>query len=166
MNFIEMKESIKPLLKQFCGVSDEEAEDMILNADEFDGGIMGDVLQEFGEEPEPASVDIEGLTIYDKEFSVNVSRIDENEYLTLLTFGGCTDVTAANMAMSEYEQSSLSTVLGIENEVEAEGDPLVFSCSFNAENGYELRNNLASILEVLQNDEFKELLFNIIEHFE
>lgn len=166
MNFIEMKEAIKPLLEQFCGVSDEEAEDMIFDADEIDGGLMNEVLQEIGEQSLPASVVIDGLTVGDKEFSMDVSQIDDNEYLTLLTFGGCTDVNGANMAMFEYEQSSWSVVLGVENEVEYEGDLLVLSCSFIAKNGDDLRDNLSAIFEVLQNKEYKELLLNMLEHFE
>lgn len=166
MNFIEMKEVIKPLLEQFCGVSDEEAEDMIFNADEIDDGLIDEVLQEIGEQSLSASVVIDGLTVGDKEFSMDVSQIDDNEYLTLLTFGGCTDIVAANKTMSDYELSDWDSVISIENEVEEEGDLLVLSCSFIAKNGDELRNNISAIFEVLQNEEYKELLLNMLEHFE
>ena len=161
MKFIEMKEAIKPLLERFYGISDSEAEEMIIDDnDTLEGRFLNEIYEQM------AGASIEGLAIGDKDFSINVSQTDEDEYLMLLTFGGCTDVNGARIAMFEYEQSSWSVVLGIENEVESEGDTLVLSCSFIAKNGNELRDNLSAIFEVLQNEEYEELLHNVLVHFE
>ena len=160
MTFNQIKEAIKPLLKQYCGVSDREAEEMIIDDDDtFDGRFLNEISEQM------TGANIEGLAIGDKDFDINISQIDDNEYLTLISFGGCTDVTAANMAMFDYSQSDWDGMISIEYEVEEEGDPLIMSCSFIANNAEELHNNLAAIFKVFQNNEFKELLMNMLESF-
>ena len=168
MTFEEMKNGVKPILQDTYNLSDEDVEAIIYNRDEDEfADVEQKLIGELGI-PSLPSMDICCLTREGKEFTITILTISEDtgEHLALLNFGNCcTDVTRANRAMDEYDQSLWADWLTIENEVTTEEDMFTLSYTFQAKNSEELRNAMQKVFDAMENLEFIDLLENIVQYF-
>ena len=165
-----MQVEIKSVLKQYFELSDEEAEEMIYDAMSDEMGAFDKKFADKLGLPMPSvSLDVNGLTLLDKELDVNIQCIFDNtgEYLALLSFGNmCADVDAANVAMNAYDKSSYSRLLPIESEVGCEQDFLTLAYTFYAQNVKEFQDGIDKLFATLFDDEFQSLLSNVLQYFE
>ena len=167
MKFEEMKTTIKSLLERYYDVTEDDAEDMILNIEgDIDDEIFLQILEENGAETFDDGVSISGLNVCEKMFEMDINRLYRREYLARLTFGQCVDVYAANDAMEEYDKSEWSKTLSFGSEVEDYGDPLVLEFKFHVYCVEDLRDSLVWMFMTLQDKKFKCSLMKILKYFE
>lgn len=166
MDFDTIQKATKQALADVFALTEEQANEAIINVAETDIGIFEkEFAAKMGTPTWEQDLSIEGLALSGHDFSVEITQ-ESNDYTVFVNFGTtCLDVDSANSAMAEYDVSKWSALLPVENAVESEQDGLLLIYNFTAETSDEIYQGLKVIFEAFQNKECAELLCNMAQYF-
>lgn len=167
MKFETIKKIVKKVLVETWGATEKQADEAIINVAETElGAFEKKFTEEIGIPNWEESLSIEGWTLGDHEFSIDIQQ-DRGYFFVFFHFGSCClDVEKANEAMAEYAESELYDLLPIENAVDGEEDCLMLSRHFPANSEQELYDALNSIFEAFCDEKNADLLYNMVQYFE
>ena len=167
MNFKEIKNTIKPLLKQYFGIPDDKVEGMI--SDTNTGFWSAEHPGCLGDNKLNVRADgalIKGLKILDKQFDLDLWFSNRNKYCALMTFGGCIDENAVKEALSGYELSAWGSMFYVSGKIKKKGDPLVLAYYFKVSIDEDFHDGLVWMFMNLQDLRFKVSLMPVLKQFE
>lgn len=164
MNFEQMKQEISEVISKQCNVSAECLQEMIVDANSIDNGLIQEILTEYDSwSADWGNAEVYGLQIIDCDTVMNVGQISDKEYLVMLFCGECTDVSEANAAIEQVDNE-----LGpfcVENVIQAPEDPLIITYEFEANDEREFNLELSKMFELFQNEQLVKKLEKLFKYF-